>query len=1539
MQRCSYSASAALLLLCLAVFLPIHAHAQQYDWESGNGVPNQSWNPSLIYEDSIFEFIPNDEPDNLGHARASMMDGYLFVPTFLERNSAGGELDIYELADANGDFAPRLVKRITDFGGSNPIREAHAYGTTFVDGKRIVVMQGKEGIVIWDMSDLKNKDPHVIGRVTLDSGVGGRNYQGIWWVSLQYPYVYATANGSGLFVVDISDLDNIQTTNMSIDQIGGFRVGAINLVGDFAVLTSNSNTNENASAGGGAWAFIDTSDPMNPSLIRTMGNGNRDDSQPDGYGVLVNGEQLLWGGRGEFFMSMDISDPNASDLPWGFVDFNDSDVFGNQNDRNNSGGYVNIQDNFAFVGAQMDSAKIDISDPGNPVFVSGGNGSRGIDEDVLDHNFAVPLGNLLFASNDRTNEGSYSELLYHDSEPDTKGPDVNMVRPQNGTESVPVTTGIGLTFTDELEDRSILNGAIELRPVGGSPVPIYLSYQSAIVNIRPHSDLQAGVTYEVVVNEGLVKDVVGNGGSSFVSTFTTAGTAVPDISVTIADPEPALVGENVTFSVDSVSGVAPLEFQWSFGDGNTLEYASANQSVSHVYGEAGTFSVTVTVRDAIGRTSSYQAPVVITNPLDAFSPTYSSTIAYNDGDGFSYNVNPDNDTVTVIDVSNGNKVAEIPVGENPRTLTIAPDGQTVWVANGNGASISVIDTASLTVSRTIDLPRASQPFGITFNPNGAAVYVTLHATAQVVQIDPTDDSMITVDIPGKPRGIAVSGDAERIFVTRFKSPVTLPNQGGETGAEVYELSASDLNAQLTIDLPIDTTSAQNSVSGRGIPNYLTSIAVSPDGNFAWVPSKKDNIRRGHNGLDPNSLTHESTVRTILTKVDLTTHEVVGFTDFDNSDMANAVAISPLGDLIYVAFQGVNKITIVNASSMSPLVDFATDFAPQGIALTPDGQTLLVHNFMSRTVQVIDVSDNPSLESTTGTVANEKLTPSILLGKQIFYNADDNRMNLEGYMSCATCHLDGGSDGRVWDFTQRGEGFRRSTDLRGRSGMAHGPVHWSGNFDEIHDFENDMRLHMNGQGFLTPEDFAASEDPLGTQKTGLSPELDALAAYVSSLTEAPASPYREADGSLTDSALEGKQIFIDMNCATCHAGPRMTDSALNRFHRVGTLKQTSGSRLGVDFDDDAFIGLDTPTLKGIWSNDSFGHDGARASLSEFMAQENHGGAGLLSQSELDSLIDYLKQIDESETPAYLKSSDGLIVIEAESFAAANTSDTHSWVPFIDTVNNEGIVGVTAFPNDGTSEGGSSAETSSPRLDYKVHFTQTGTYYLFIRGSAETSEDNHVYYGKDGVLDRRLSVSAGADGYVWSTATRTIEITETGIQTINLWMREDGIKIDQILLTTDSSYTPPAIGFLESATAIDISVEYAKYTDWLVAFNHQAGADTHTEGDADGGLLNNLLEYAFGGDPSIATDDVTLFPQMHQVEGSSEIIYSYLEHDNKDEMGLSYIVEYTHALDDVWTRDGVQIIDVQPADGDFSVITVSLPESVTDATFIRCRIELR
>ena len=107
---------------------------------------------------------------------------------------------------------------------------------------------------------------------------------------------------------------------------------------------------------------------------------------------------------------------------------------------------------------------------------------------------------------------------------------------------------------------------------------------------------------------------------------------------------------------------------------------------------------------------------------------------------------------------------------------------------------------------------------------------------------------------------------------------------------------------------------------------------------------------------------------------------------------------------------------------------------------------------------------------------------MLQGKQLFYDARDTRLARDGYMSCASCHNDGGQDGRVWDLTGFGEGLRNTISLRGRAG-GQGFLHWSNNFDEVQDFEGQIRTLAGGTGLMTDAQFNAGtrSQPLGDRE--------------------------------------------------------------------------------------------------------------------------------------------------------------------------------------------------------------------------------------------------------------------------------------------------------------------------------------------------------------------------------------------------------------------------------------------------------------------------
>jgi hypothetical protein len=234
------------------------------------------------------------------------------------------------------------------------------------------------------------------------------------------------------------------------------------------------------------------------------------------------------------------------------------------------------------------------------------------------------------------------------------------------------------------------------------------------------------------------------------------------------------------------------------------------------------------------------------------------------------------------------------------------------------------------------------------------------------------------------------------------------------------------------------------------------------------------------------------------------------------------------------------------------------------------------------------------------------------------------------MSCASCHLDGSHDGRTWDFTGLGEGLRNTIDLRGRAGTAHGRLHWTGNFDEVHDFENQIRNFGAGTGLMATNDFntGTRSQTLGDPKVGLSADLDALAAYVASLATFPASPHRQSNGSLTPDAVAGRAIYQSLNCATCHGGESYTDSPTAALHDVGTLKSSSGKRLGA-----ALTGIDTPTLRGIWDTAPYFHDGSAPDLAAVLATgPHHNVTGSLNSTQTTQLIAWLQQLDGTDPAA-------------------------------------------------------------------------------------------------------------------------------------------------------------------------------------------------------------------------------------------------------------------------------------------------------------------
>ena len=187
-------------------------------------------------------------------------------------------------------------------------------------------------------------------------------------------------------------------------------------------------------------------------------------------------------------------------------------------------------------------------------------------------------------------------------------------------------------------------------------------------------------------------------------------------------------------------------------------------------------------------------------------------------------------------------------------------------------------------------------------------------------------------------------------------------------------------------------------------------------------------------------------------------------------------------------------------------------------------------------------------------------------------------------------------------------------------------------------------------------------------------------------------------------------------------------------------------------------------------------------------------------------------------------DGIIEIEAESFAKQTESETRSWhifskdsapsiKPDADPSHVEGASGgayIEALPDTRAThddklikgENFSNEPGVLAVLHYPIRVTTPGRYYVWARTFSTGTEDNGLHFGLKGewpesgqrwqtvkkhrwnwdCKQRTDEVHIGVPMQLW------LDIEEPGEHVILLGMREDGAEVDQIVLALSPDYRP-------------------------------------------------------------------------------------------------------------------------------------------------------
>lgn len=547
----------------------------------------------------------------------------------------------------------------------------------------------------------------------------------------------------------------------------------------------------------------------------------------------------------------------------------------------------------------------------------------------------------------------------------------------------------------------------------------------------------------------------------------------------------------------------------------------------------------------------------------------SSTLALTDDNRTLVATNLLNNTLSVVAPGQGRLLAEIPVGRDPRTVALTSDGRLAVVANRGDSTLSLVDVGAQQVTATIALG-GLWPYGVVLASPDQAL-VSLQGSDEVVVVDLVEQAVTArIAVPSTPTGLALWGDF--LYVTHFWS------------GDVSLVYLPQRRLVATINTGLDT-------------GLSAAIELDASRGIAYVPQTRSNAQNAN-------LTFDTIVFPVVNVIRLDTLTRVRDRriTLDTADrpvnMPFASALDRFQNWLYVANAGSDSVSVIDLDTGQALGNVRVGSNPRGLLLNRDNSLLFVHNVLDGTLSIVDTRSRQVVDDVP--ISDLTIPVDILLGAQFFYSAADPRLSANHWVSCANCHFDGMSDGRVWRGFADGP---RNTPLLFNL-LETAPYNWSGTWGDLAAVELKLRSLQAGTGLV------AGQPSLADLHAGVSLDLDTLVTYLTALTGPPVA------AAAADQRARGRRVFEAQGCAECHVGPAGTD--LQR-HDVGTGDDPA-ERAGVEFD--------TPSLRWLRLSAPYLHDGRAASLRElFRLPGAHQLSLRVTDDDLDDLLAYLLSLPE------------------------------------------------------------------------------------------------------------------------------------------------------------------------------------------------------------------------------------------------------------------------------------------------------------------------
>jgi YVTN family beta-propeller protein len=142
-------------------------------------------------------------------------------------------------------------------------------------------------------------------------------------------------------------------------------------------------------------------------------------------------------------------------------------------------------------------------------------------------------------------------------------------------------------------------------------------------------------------------------------------------------------------------------------------------------------------------------------------------VAVNKDESRIFTANIGSDSVTILEKVLGPaswNATVVPVGKGPEGNDLSPDEKHLWVANGQGGTVSIVDVAAKKVVETIDV-QTKRSNRLQFTPDGKRVFISDMGGNEVVVLDAATHKQVKRFSPGKmPEGILMQPDGSKVYV-------------------------------------------------------------------------------------------------------------------------------------------------------------------------------------------------------------------------------------------------------------------------------------------------------------------------------------------------------------------------------------------------------------------------------------------------------------------------------------------------------------------------------------------------------------------------------------------------------------------------------------------------------------------------------------------------------------------------------------------------------------------------------------------------------